>query len=828
MGSYLDWARHKLNGAPQTGCAFWIDPERLLSGTSADGLNNTPLQTLTDDTGRDWQVVRYLGGNPFPARRSLADSSRMTIVWCPGSSPEPIDLTAFEDYLNRAWVIVDIGLAALTAERHPRLELPRDLGQATAGISFEVDAYVDELAKRHQQTPVTMVSAMNTLVQILTRRSEAIETHQAWRVLASTASCMASADSKNVLTAVARTLKAIAAVDGKFGRLCRVLASSDPADIVATAYLGSGMARLGVPSIGPVLVAESFCPSEVRAAFEDAGGRWSDFAKLSAVDDLAVLASRFEPTADATFVGRLRKVLAGSPLSLANVADEPLAVVRLAGIAARFDDFLSGTWRASAPGLSSERFADDFRAFDLIADALRLASKVDAEAPPQDGDLLALAHAFAATNTMLLPLTVERAVLGLRTVQPIIGEDAFRAADYRLDAARADSRSRLDNWDAAWCAAIASDVEAFLTHPRQGWRRAREFANGGSNKTSWLLVFDGLRYDLWKMIVAPALERCGWRMPEDDVSFSYLPSITEVSRRTLVGGSRAAARTQEESSAQQLADAADATLTYAVRTEHFGTEREQAQGWNVRVFSWPDKLVHSDLADLGTLAAQFESWVQSELVPWIQRNIPKTSRLAASTDHGFAALDSDDAIAVDASDGEERSLPRAMGRTRTIPADSFVVSDGSREVVVATSRRWFRAPGGRHWRFAHGGATLHEVLVPFAELVPIREGAADIVIAGLPDRLELEEGTTTSLTFTVRVTGGGAMFPTVTVSGLSQLLARHVDLGSTTTVTVNVPAEERLRSLTVVVQAGPQRVRQQVPVTVRLGKIKRETLDLDS
>src|SRR5688572_16041498 len=51
MGSYLDWARAKLSGAPLTSCAFWIDHDRLLSRANGGGLEESETQSLVDDEG---------------------------------------------------------------------------------------------------------------------------------------------------------------------------------------------------------------------------------------------------------------------------------------------------------------------------------------------------------------------------------------------------------------------------------------------------------------------------------------------------------------------------------------------------------------------------------------------------------------------------------------------------------------------------------------------------------------------------------------------------------------------------------------------------------
>lgn len=174
MPRYLDWARTKIADAPETTCAFWVDLDQVLSEHNGGGLVDTDRQTVTDDKGNEWQVVRYRA-NPFPSRRQLSDLSQRTVVWCVGMpGDETVDVTPFEDYFGRTWRFLDVSLMSVADERFPGLELPRDLGRAVAGIRFGVEAYLTALATRHEHLAVTMASATNVLAATLTRRENAV------------------------------------------------------------------------------------------------------------------------------------------------------------------------------------------------------------------------------------------------------------------------------------------------------------------------------------------------------------------------------------------------------------------------------------------------------------------------------------------------------------------------------------------------------------------------------------------------------------------------------------------------------------------------------
>jgi hypothetical protein len=366
----------------------------------------------------------------------------------------------------------------------------------------------------------------------------------------------------------------------------------------------------------------------------------------------------------------------------------------------------------------------------------------------------------------------------------------------------------------------------YLNHYLQGWRRTVAFAEAAAGQESWMIVLDGLRYDLWRAIVAPALERAGWRVKPGDVSFAYLPSLTDVARRTLIGGSPGAVNGVEPKLAQGIAERTGFEATYALRAEHLGSERDVAKGWNVRVFSWPDKFVHSDMADLATLAGQFETWVDAEFIPWMKAIVPRQARVVVTTDHGFASLDAEDAIDVRAPDDGDRNVARVLDGA--LPELGLVLDCGGRAVTVATTRGWFRSPGGHRWQFAHGGCTIHETVVPFAELAAVEAGVADITIAGLPTSLDIAEDENVVLDFRVRVVGGGEMFPRVVVNtNLAKLQEERIELGADRSFRVTLTGREGLEKLLVSISTGSDRRQQVVPIHVKLGKIKRTAVDLD-
>jgi hypothetical protein len=828
MASYYDWVSTKLSGAPSTACVFWVDVDQLLAQRHGGTLSDADPQSVFDDFGHKWTLVSYRA-NPFPARRKLAEAGARTIVWCIGDPTlGTVNLTPFEDYLGRAWSIVDVSLDAIAQELRPELSVPKGLSAMLRGISLDATAYIDALAKQSINAPLSKRSALDVLLRLTLRRDHAIDVTNASHLLASSAVSLASATTTGAISLIKRVLSNDAEIDATYGALMRKILQTEPRDVIGAVYLGSAFARLGIANIGALLTAEGFCPPGLRAAFE-IDGQWQQLTPLLNDDDIDVLDRYVEGgVADSAYFARVRSVLATSPFGMKVASSEPAGLIRLAAILSRFEEFLDSGVSASAIPTSRGRHGGSLNSADAVAKAVGRGAEVQSAPPPNANQLEQLATAYVASPLAGAALDVAEGWLAVRRLEDRLAPDtapAVRSLLRRADQAVRDTESA---WDECWASIIRRDVNAYLGHERQSWRRSKYFAEG-ADSASWLVVLDGLRYDLWKYILVPALEQSGWRVPAIDVSFSFLPSLTEISRRTLVGGSPAASRGSESKLTEAIAAERNVGYTYTLRSEHFEDQRDTAERWNVRVFSWPDKFVHSDLADLGTLADQFGKWVESQFIPWLRVNVPRNGRLAVGTDHGFVALDPNEAILVSAADPGDRNAPRVLnGAHPEVGDEGIVVPDGDSPSTVATSRRWFKSPGGRHWQFAHGGCTIHETIVPFAVLEPVREGAPEITISGLPKEIAIQEGERATLEFSVRVSGGTDMFPTVVANtNIGTLIKETVPLGTLREFRFELLGAEGLESVIVRVTSGNDQRQEAVKVDVALSKIKRRTLDLD-
>lgn len=830
MATYFEWAVSKLSGAPSTACAFWIDVHQLLAQHNGGPLADD-VQTVTDDFGHSWHVVPYRV-NPFPARKALAQSGARTLVWCIGDpAAESVNLTPFEDHLATAHSIVDISLESVAQELRPELNVPKGLSGRLKGITVDVVAYVQALAKRSQRSPLTLRGALDELLSLDLGPGRTINVDGGAQLLTSVAAALASASSKDASQLIRRVLEADAEIDSKLGPLLKELLDTPVRDAVSAMYVGSTLARLGISNVGAIISAEGFCAPRLRGAFEQAGGQWHHLSNALDHTGNRDIEAYIDKMWDSSDFERLRSLLASSMYSTASAASEPLGTARLAAILAHFEEFLESGSRAMSAAAASERHSRSFAAIDDVANALHAASEAKNSSMPNHGQLELVAQTYCTSPLATASLQVAKGWTGLRRIEDRLAPDTATATRALLRRADKTVRQLHDLWDELWTSLIRRDISGYLKNERQSWMRTNYLAESSANTPATLIVMDGLRYDLWSDVVAPAIERAGWQIQPTDFSFSFLPSLTEVSRRTVVAGSPTAVRGNEDSLTSHVASKHGIKATYKLRTEQFEDHKDAVADWNVRVFSWPDKFVHMDIADLGGLYDQFMMWIDGQFLPWLRVNLARDTKIAISADHGFVALDAEDAIDVEVLSPDDRNIPRALAGARPELGDNaIIVPDGEGKTTIATSRRWFRNPRGRRWHFAHGGCTLQETIVPFAILEPIKEGAAQIAISGLPAALEAREGDQVSVEFSVHVVGGSEMFPTVAVNtnlAAIPLSDATTPLGEHKRFAVAFTASEGTESLIVRVRSGNDQKQQAVRVSVELSTIKRSKLDLD-
>lgn len=268
----------------------------------------------------------------------------------------------------------------------------------------------------------------------------------------------------------------------------------------------------------------------------------------------------------------------------------------------------------------------------------------------------------------------------------------------------------------------------------------------------WVVVFDGMRWDTWQRVVKPRLLQSFEMKQSDKAYLSLLPSWTPIARTGLLAG-RPPGSDGWSTRDQGLLAARffeipvgerDAKLQFYSGMESDRTylqlDRERRYPWNVLIFNISDDGLHQERGDLVALNEGIETKLNGIMLT-LSGLVDPEDTIVVSSDHGFVELENDDnGIAILEDD---RLARQAAGgpdpvRFRYIagmahPKGFVVEYRGLRDspFTVAVGRRWFRRDDSRGRapdRYAHGGLSLAEMVVPGALLKPIVEKRVELAI----------------------------------------------------------------------------------------------------
>jgi hypothetical protein len=361
-----------------------------------------------------------------------------------------------------------------------------------------------------------------------------------------------------------------------------------------------------------------------------------------------------------------------------------------------------------------------------------------------------------------------------------------RAADATRKLATADDRERLtiyvqtlrqrvrellDQADRILAGTIGADYSGYLTHDRVatkliagllGRRRTRE----ESGSSVWIVIFDGMRWDTWQHVVKPKLRQHFEFVRSPEKAFlSLLPSWTRIARTSLLAGRQPKdwrAPDNRWSYDQKLLVARLLTLAPAdverklqfysgmeADTTYRQLSVNDRYPWNVLVFNISDDGLHMERGDLVQLNAKIAVQMDNVLQT-LTLHVQPTDLVIVSSDHGFMELDEADGIPIEDDARWSRELEAGdhpvryrylLGLHRP---EGFAVTHPNHrppEFTVAVGRRWFRRTDDRRKpdRYAHGGLSLAEMVVPGALLRRITAPTVKVSLEGLPSSLEVTE-----------------------------------------------------------------------------------------
>jgi len=327
------------------------------------------------------------------------------------------------------------------------------------------------------------------------------------------------------------------------------------------------------------------------------------------------------------------------------------------------------------------------------------------------------------------------------------------------------AREPLGDLNNAFCALVAEKYPVWLTTSDRPAlvadvipRILLPYWQQHDKPATWILLFDGMRWDVWERYVLPALREKLDFVDEDAAQaqpvLAILPSSTRHSRRALFAGRLPDGFAPNEAENKLLAEAwREGPKELQVDKPEDRDAQAQvslemtAGGVRVVVFGFCDKILHQ-FGD--SLAALYEDNIQKKAVrelAKVLKTLPEDALVLVVTDHGFVeAQDSWTVVPKEAAaDPRDITFRYAVleqeftpdHRAVAFPASALRLPDHitiwerdtSREttkqqtcVVLAKGHSYLRRgnAGGKPPRYGHGGISLQELVVPCAVMAPRR------------------------------------------------------------------------------------------------------------
>lgn len=381
-----------------------------------------------------------------------------------------------------------------------------------------------------------------------------------------------------------------------------------------------------------------------------------------------------------------------------------------------------------------------------------------------------LAHAQAQRAVNRLPMT-ER--------------ERFEALLRNL---RVNIRVELDRADHALGKMIASDWNGFLGSKKLALNVLWDFIKTPNVQPTrdaclWFIVLDGMRYDTWMRVVRPQLTD-RFEIKKENAYFSLLPSWTYIARTSLMAGQNP----EHWKSFQNRFTAEQAQLAAKLvgLTENdwnqklrfysgMESDRTMAQfdksaryPYNLLVFNLSDDNLHQQRDNVATLNESVQMQLNNVL-NFLEGLIQPQDMVIVSSDHGFMEMDEGDGIPIPDEKGWEREMtglrnpvtfryirsvnvPPNLAQDDVFTFEYHNVRDG--KFTVPIGKKWFkRADASNTARYAHGGISFAEMVVPGAMMQLISVPRIEIIFSDLPPEIQADEGKMQRITLRVHNQG---------------------------------------------------------------------------
>ena len=404
------------------------------------------------------------------------------------------------------------------------------------------------------------------------------------------------------------------------------------------------------------------------------------------------------------------------------------------------------------------------RAIDILHFLAGMASILHAvvETFEPKNDLATIIDWYKDSGIFKVELTIASVNRDLRAVYD---DELRKTLTQQLSKVRKQATRKLEAADLNLASLIEKNWKEYLFHPRLAINILHDYVlNRGITPTKarriWILIFDGMRLDTWEEIVKPIMSS-KFEVREEKLYITMLPSETDVARVAILAGASPVDWTDYEgrytsdhnilaSRLFQLSRSeGKQKLRVTVSSETDYGQRRLDEGeflYNILIYNLSDDWIHTFRGDVCELNDNIRGTLKRVILPDLERRIEEEDVVILTSDHGFIELASEDGMPVDT----RRSYSRSP-QTERKPVIAYRLlknllhSGGYRMAfndyeffTVAKGRKWFSRPRGKYSRYAHGGISLDEMVVPGALIGKIVIPRVELSMR-CPDYVRLDE-----------------------------------------------------------------------------------------
>lgn len=386
-------------------------------------------------------------------------------------------------------------------------------------------------------------------------------------------------------------------------------------------------------------------------------------------------------------------------------------------------------------------------------------------------DLATLIDWWRDSDIFKIELAIANAI---NYLQSIYDDNLRKTLDNYIQQLKKDVRAKLELADLNLASLIEKNWKGYLSHPRVATNIIRDYIvkrkiNPSKDRKIWILIFDGMRLDTWEQIVKPIMTS-RFEIKEEKLYLSMLPSETDIARVSILAGVPPAEWCDYEggytSDHNILASKLFGLSRYEGREKlrvtvssetDFGQKRldEGVYLYNVLIYNVSDDWIHTFRGDIRELNYEIEGTLRRKIMPDLDRRINEEDYVILTSDHGYIELSPEDEIKVYVTTGgtppKQMISYRCMKNVEHIkgyrlgftPHEFFTVAKG---------RKWFSRPKSKFSRYAHGGISLDEMVVPGVLMEKIATARVELILT-CPDTIELTEDFSSEVNVKIENTG---------------------------------------------------------------------------